>query len=546
MKIKSYIFALFVVLSIVPLFIIGVSNMLAYNNQVRAILKNDLGAITQMQVKVINNFLTERSNTANIIVGTLEINRMLTREQGSLSINEISNQNIALGLLRENVKSNPYLNGVCITDASGKSVVSTHPVTQEFQGELYSLVLQNTDKHIQFIPMSESHFDNRQERSILAVESLFDNEALVGFLVMELNLDFFEEVRSAIKLFNNGTVYLLDQNNEIIVAGNNNESIREYVLTEQERSDFVRVWNDGNLQADEGVLEYKAQGNQIVTYYARMQPTGWTLLTSIDVDTALKTRSQFFWMCVCVVVLGTVVLVSISYFVSRKIAMPMEEIAQKFAQIREKQDYSMRMSSSKTREINSIVSGINLLLEGMEIHLEEEKARSCELLERVLHDQLTGLYNKKGIDKELRKRFEIAEKSGAPIALCYLDIDDFKQYNTLYGHASGDEVLQYVGAILQEHEQCSARMGGDEYVFCITDAGKLRDIELIVRDIIATLNVGLMLEDTETPTQVSIGCCIGITIVNAGEATVEELLDAADQAMYKVKNAEKNGFYILQ
>ncbi len=46
---------------------------------------------------------------------------------------------------------------------------------------------------------------------------------------------------------------------------------------------------------------------------------------------------------------------------------------------------------------------------------------------------------------------------------------------------------------------------------CISSlrAQTLRDIELIVRDIIATLNVGLMLEDTETPTQVSIGCCIG-------------------------------------
>ncbi|MEG2022035.1 MAG: GGDEF domain-containing protein, partial [Oscillospiraceae bacterium] len=195
-------------------------------------------------------------------------------------------------------------------------------------------------------------------------------------------------------------------------------------------------------------------------------------------------------------------------------------------------------------EISIISEGINGLLDSVEQHIAQENEVSKKLLERVLRDPLTGLYNKKAMDKLITEKYAKCSIANSEIAICYLDIDDFKFYNTQYGHSNGDEVLQYVAKVIAAHEECSARVGGDEFVICITDVQKLRDIEYIAKDIIATLNVGM--EFAGEDTTVRIGCCIGIALVNAGTVTTREMLDAADKAMYKVKNENKNGVLILR
>ncbi|HVN15236.1 MAG TPA: histidine kinase N-terminal 7TM domain-containing protein [Anaerolineales bacterium] len=94
------------------------------------------------------------------------------------------------------------------------------------------------------------------------------------------------------------------------------------------------------------------------------------------------------------------------------------------------------------------------------------RQKSLELEQRVMTDELTGLYNRRNLDKFLEQEFRRAERYRIPAAFALFDVDDFKKINDTYGHLCGDVVLRSVAEALR-HEiritDVAARIGGDEF-----------------------------------------------------------------------------------
>jgi len=102
------------------------------------------------------------------------------------------------------------------------------------------------------------------------------------------------------------------------------------------------------------------------------------------------------------------------------------------------------------------------------------------------HDSLTGLLNRRGIEQVISRH----SKEGGPWALAYLDLDRFKQFNDLYGHGTGDDILRHVTARLVEHLGPGVpigRIGGDEFV-CVLGNMEIDDAVAHCRDLVTTLN----------------------------------------------------------
>ena len=150
------------------------------------------------------------------------------------------------------------------------------------------------------------------------------------------------------------------------------------------------------------------------------------------------------------------------------------------------------------------------------------------------HDALTGLSNRRALEETLNQ--ELAD--GQMIAVCFMDLDGFKQVNDTQGHDAGDEVLRVVAARLTAQARagdCVARLGGDEFVVLLSGlrtSGEAMSVMKrcmeAVRQPIA-LNGGVM---------VQVGSSIGISISTAGSSSAN-LMQSADEAMYSAKHAGK-------
>ncbi|HEY2137756.1 MAG TPA: GGDEF domain-containing protein, partial [Xanthobacteraceae bacterium] len=102
----------------------------------------------------------------------------------------------------------------------------------------------------------------------------------------------------------------------------------------------------------------------------------------------------------------------------------------------------------------------------LEIELAAMRERVAELEAHAASDPLTGVMNRRGFERELRRAGAYVQRYGGNAALVYLDLDDFKPVNDRFGHAAGDAVLKAVAAALLGAVRASdtvARIGGDEF-----------------------------------------------------------------------------------
>lgn len=174
--------------------------------------------------------------------------------------------------------------------------------------------------------------------------------------------------------------------------------------------------------------------------------------------------------------------------------------------------------------------------------ITEKKQKDELILTQANYDQLTSLPNrnlfKDRLDNQLRK----SRRSGLPLSLFFLDLDNFKDINDTLGHAAGDKLLKKVALRIMScvrETDTVARLGGDEFAVILPDINKLR-IEVIALHIIQELEKPFKLDQDKVDCYIS--SSIGIVLYPEDGTDIESLMKHADQAMYKAKLDGRNRF----
>jgi diguanylate cyclase (GGDEF)-like protein len=153
-----------------------------------------------------------------------------------------------------------------------------------------------------------------------------------------------------------------------------------------------------------------------------------------------------------------------------------------------------------------------------------------------LRDPLTGLFNRRYLDESLQREVMRCQRRKLPLAVLMVDVDHFKAFNDTHGHAAGDAMLAAIGHSLQaatRSEDLACRYGGEEFTVVLVEAAPedaLRRAEQIRASIAAT---------TVQHLKRTLGPCtasIGLAMLPSDGLTPTELLEAADQALYRAKS----------
>lgn len=161
------------------------------------------------------------------------------------------------------------------------------------------------------------------------------------------------------------------------------------------------------------------------------------------------------------------------------------------------------------------------------------------------HDALTGLPNRLYLADHFPDILVRAKDEQCLAAMLFLDLDHFKDANDAYGHRFGDELLKEVSRRLRETVRdvdSVVRLGGDEFVIVLPNIRERKQVEDVARRIIASINSPCRIDGNDA----SLGASIGASIFPEHGDNVDELIQKADQAMYKVKRQGKNDFLFFE
>ena len=175
-------------------------------------------------------------------------------------------------------------------------------------------------------------------------------------------------------------------------------------------------------------------------------------------------------------------------------------------------------------------------------NLQLQDARK-QLAEQATIDEMTGLRNRRGVNIIINDELGRMKRAQLPVSLIVLDVDHFKTYNDNYGHPAGDQVLQRIATVMLEMTNRSgefaARMGGEEFAMFFPTMKLAAALEVAERVREGVLNLRIPHEKSLTSEFVTVSIGV-VSCVPEWELEFDELLQAADDALYESKTSGRN------
>ena len=543
MKLKERLYVTLLIISLVPLLLCGFIMLHQNNRNMKGVIEENLLGVSESQIDNIENFFEKIKNDMEIVSNYSFLQQEVLASLGlAESEGEATKQHLE-DILSERMLHQPYIQSMVIADKNFFTVAASeeYKVGVDSGLGIASANFLKGDFCIGNIYSRET--DNGKIQAVLAYQGIYHEGELIGYLAEEIVIDYFNRYHEGNIFWDNGAMIIRDGNGAIVTLGGAGEDTKDF--EEQQAVHDQKIENERIKRGykTEGAVTYTVGDTKYIAQYSGLKYTDWTIRISANIDSYMTVGISYAVLFIAIMVVGFFLMQVMNKYITIKTVQPMEEIREVLQRIQQTNDYSIRLEPGTDDEMGQLQHEVNRLLQCvMELQMQE-KAEQKSLEKKAEKDPMTGVMNKKAIAARVQQMAEEIEPREGKIAVGFVDIDDFRDYNTNYGHAEGDHVIKYVANTLRETIPGSVgRNGGDEFVFCMETDGRefvAQTMELLVRKLRNGVINGV------TGERMPIPCSIGIVIERAGKTDYRMLIQSADEAMYQAKGNGKNTYYIM-
>ena len=304
-------------------------------------------------------------------------------------------------------------------------------------------------------------------------------------------------------------------------------------------------------RSPQGVVETDTlEGVPVIAAFTRSPVTGWTVAVGVPKQVLLSRVQQGIALLTAAAVGLLVFGALIAGLVSRRIASAIDSlIAPAEALGRGEPVHAATVGLREADAVAQALQRAAALLQ--ERTAERDMATEASVAARLqarrmehaaLHDALTQLPNRAHFEQVLAQRIDAQRSDGEPLCVFFVDLDDFKPVNDTYGHKMGDQLLRsFAGRLITGTRATDlvARLGGDEFAMLLEGVSEA-DAKGIASGLIQRLARPYSIDGIE----LHVSASIGVACWPRDGHTAEQLLQAADAAMYRAKASGKGGFAV--
>lgn len=544
MNIRSSMYRVVSLLIALPFLLFSLIISYIFNDRLEKVITESLQSLANVQIAEMTDFCRQQMNNLTVI-GDMDVTRAALR--GELKQDTLEYLN---NMLYSQVQATSYLQATMLMD-TGLRVIAC---SEDSYGAaacagVVKLLEQMEDEPFFISDVLTVHREDGQEYKTVAAAARIENEGrLLGYMLAEIKLDFYHDIRKQTGMQGESTFYLLDGEQQIISAGNSREDREAFVTTNSEREDYTKKYDSIDFETNpKGNFSYKVDGRSYITYYSNVQHTNWKFLLTINMDPYLARRAIYSVLAGMLVLLCAALALWIGSFTSKRIIFPIQRISETMGEIQKRQDYSLRVSVESGDELGDLSKEINEMLDFIETENLHRTKQQRLLQQKAYRDALTKVLNRERISQYVGEAIERHQTDKTVMAVLFVDVDDFKAFNSDYGHDVGDQVLLFLTALLSQATGGTVgRFGGDEFLVVMEDLMNLQSLESCLGRVKELTGTQFVIRGTNQ--HIPVSCCIGAARVDFSkchkEVTAERLIKMADEGMYQVKKHGKSGFVI--
>lgn len=496
----------------------GIALLIAESELRQVIARQELSLLTSAAAFIDSDILNKR-----------QLLRLLTEQ--------MRGREVALGQVQELLEAHPTLReeffNVSAFDASGTLVASLRDRNTKRINIADRQYFQDTLKLKEGVTSAPLRSLLSGRPVVVLTQPLYDGDGkIIGVLLgaIDLQRPSFSGQLDALRSSAAGYLFIVTDNGTIIHHPN-----RSLLLEKGDDGPGTIVeaalrspegWEDGLLD----------DGEPVLLVHKRLRQVDWTIALSYPVLSAFapmhSVRLRAF--------VGSAILTGLAglfgWAITKKLLLPLGRLH------RHVEDISAGRADIEVFDIDRADEFGHLSRAFYALSQRRERAEQ-ELHRLATTDVLTGLHNRRMLDDFLPKALARATRAGQQVGLAILDIDHFKDINDTLGHAAGDQVLvefarRLVGAV--RTTDTVARLAGDEFVIVFEQLATNTEIDVLGRKIVDAMREPFL----GGGAQRAVTASIGIALTTSPAVTVDEIMRAADQALYGVKAAGRNGFAV--
>ena len=542
MRLRNRLYIVLLTISLIPLLLCGFILLSQNNKNIEKIVEENLIGISDSQIDSIENFFETVKQDMEIVTNYSFLQDAVLASLGRSVPIDADTRNHLEELLVERMKYQSYIQSMVITDKFFRTVVASESYKAGADSGLG--VAQEKFLTGEFVVgnVYERDSDKGKVKAVIAYIGIYHEDELIGYLAEEIRTDFFSRYHEGNVFWDEGVLIIRDGNQTIVACGGEGDNAEDFILSQEQHDQKIETERIKRGYTTEGVVRYEFMDNEYIAQYSHLKYTDWTIRISANVDSRMEIYISYATLFSAIMVVGLLLLQVMNRYIVVRTVRPVEEIKEILQLVQKTNDYSLRLFPGIDDEMGELQHEINRLLQRvMELQMQE-KAEQKSLVQKAEKDPLTGIMNKKAIAARVQTMLEEIQEIDGKIAVGFVDIDDFRDYNTKFGHAEGDHVIKFIAHTLRETiPGAVGRNGGDEFVFCMeTDGSEI--VAQTMERLMRKLETGVV--NSVTGERMPIPCSIGIVIERAGKTDYRKLIQAADEAMYQAKGNGKNTYYI--
>jgi len=402
--------------------------------------------------------------------------------------------------------------------------------------------------------VSSSQIDDvislNEERFQVASASIRDHRKNAASLHAVLRLQVIEAVLQTKALGDSGRIYVVSPDGTILLQAGNGRRRERHTRELPAADEIPQIEN-----------YYHEDGERVVGSAIRFVRFGWSIIVEEPYDDVFAPITAVFRKSMAINLGIVLVFGLIAYGIARSIVRPIMALSDAAFRIATGETDVRLPESTSADEIGVLTRAFNEMTSQLQENQQELDERRIEIedanarliaqnreLQRVnevfqqlsITDDLTKLHNHRFFQDHLPREMKRSERTGEPLCLILIDIDDFKALNDRFGHAVGDAVLRRVADVMQRsirEMDLLARYGGEEFVLLASKTELAGSVALAEKIRQAVAEARFSVVDLDGPKEISITASFGVAQYHGDP---KAFFNDADRALYRAKDAGKD------